>query len=80
MGTNHMADFLASVRTRDKQSLCTIEDGFRSTGTVQLGMIAYESDSTVHWDAAQEQIVDNEPASRLLTRSYRKGFKLPETI
>ena len=60
-----------------KQPICPIEDAFRSTATVQLGMIAYETASTVDWDAASEQIVGNEPAGRLLRREYRSPWTHP---
>jgi predicted dehydrogenase len=75
-GLDHMADFLAAVRTR-KVPACTIEDAYRSTATVQLGMIAYETGSTVRWDAASEQIPNNPAATALLKREYRKPWVHP---
>ncbi len=76
LGLEHMADFLEAVRTR-RQPACTIEEGYRSTATVQLGMIAYESQSTVRWDGSSEQIVDNAPAAKLLKRPYRRPYEHP---
>jgi predicted dehydrogenase len=76
LGTAHMADFLDAVRDR-RQPACPIEDGHRTTTTVQLGMIAYETASTVVWDEASEQIVGNEPAAKLLKRDYRAPWKHP---
>lgn len=76
MGTEHMADFLRAVRAR-KQPSCPIEEGFRSTATVQLGMIAYESNSVVDWDEDSEQIVDNPEAAALLKRPYREPYRHP---
>lgn len=75
-GLAHMADFLRAVRTR-KQPSCLIEDAYLSTSTVQLGMIAYETASTISWDAATEQIVGNPAASQLLKREYRAPWKHP---
>ncbi len=75
-GLDHMADFLAAVRSRKRPS-CPIDDAYRSTATVQLGMIAYETASTVRWDAAAEQIPGNPPASSLLKREYRKPWVHP---
>jgi len=75
-GTNHMADFLDAVRTR-KQPCCSIEEGYRSTATVQLAMIAHETASTVDWDEKTEQIVGNEAAAKLLKREYRKPYEHP---
>ena len=76
LGLEHMADFLEAVRTR-RPPACPIEEGFRSTATVQLGMIAYESGSVVRWDAQREQIPDNPPAAKLLKREYREPWKHP---
>jgi predicted dehydrogenase len=75
-GLAHMADFLDAVRTR-RQPSCLIDDAFRSTATVKLGMISYETGSTVDWDEAHEQIPGNEPAAKLLKRPYRAPWKHP---
>ncbi len=75
-GLEHMAEFLAAVRSRTQPS-CTIEHGYRSTATVQLGMIAYESNSVVRWDSATEQIPNNPAAAALLKRDYRKPWVHP---
>jgi len=75
-GTKHMADFLTAVRTR-KSPLVTTEDGFFSTTTVQLAMIAYEVGAKISWDAASEQIRDNPSAAKLLRREYRAPWKHP---
>jgi predicted dehydrogenase len=76
LGTLHMTNFLDSVRTR-QQPACPVEVGYRSTATVQLGMIAYESDSVVTWDERSERILDNEPAAKLLRRDYRPPWVHP---
>ncbi len=76
MGTDHVKEFLECVRSR-KQPSCTMESGHHTTTTVQLGMIAYESASTVQWDAKTEQIVNNPTAAALLKREYRKPWVHP---
>lgn len=75
-GLAHMTNFLEAVRSRQKPS-CQIDDAFRSTATVQLGMISYETGTTVEWDAAAEQIVGNEAAAALLKRPYREPWQHP---
>lgn len=75
-GVNHMADFLQAVRSR-RQPSCQIDDAFRSTATVQLAMIAYETESVVRWNEATEQILGNPAATRLLKRDYRSPWKHP---
>ena len=76
LGTLHMADFLNAVR-KGQPPQCTIEDAFRSTATVQLAMIAYETNSVVRWDEATREILDNPSASQLLKREYRQPWKHP---
>ncbi|MCY3021349.1 MAG: Gfo/Idh/MocA family oxidoreductase [Planctomycetota bacterium] len=75
-GLAHMTEFLNAVRER-KQPSCLIEDAHLSTTTVQLAMIAYETGSAVEWNAATEQIANNEAASKLLKREYREPWKHP---
>lgn len=76
MATQHMADFLQAVRTR-QQPLVTPQDGFYSTATVQLGMIAYESQERIQWDLQSNQIVGNPLAAKLLKRPYRAPWQHP---
>ena len=76
LGTLHMANFLDAVRTGTELD-CPIDDAAKSTGMVQLGMIAYETQSVVKWDEASEQIVDNPEAAKLLKREYRAPYKHP---
>ena len=76
LGTLHMADFLDAVRNR-RQPACQIEDAFKSTATVQLAMISYETGTTVRWDEAKEKILDNSAGAGLLKREYRKPWNHP---
>ncbi len=76
LGLLHMVDFLDAIRKR-RQPCCPIEEGYRSTATVQLAMISYETQTTVKWDAESEQILDNPAAARLLQRPYRAPWKHP---
>jgi len=76
LGTAHMAEFLSAVRSR-KQPGCTIEDGYRSTATVKLAMIAYDVGAKIAWDEKSEQIIGNPVAAELLKRPYRSPWKHP---
>lgn len=75
-GVKHMADFLDSVRQRREPS-CPIEEGYRSTTTVKLAMIAYETDSVIRWDEKAEDIPDHPAARKLLRREYREPYRHP---
>jgi predicted dehydrogenase len=76
MGAEHMAEFLSAVRS-DGQGGCTMEEGFRSTTTVKLAMIAYDVGARITWDERTERIVDHPEADALLKRDYRDPWKHP---
>lgn len=76
LATLHMAEFLHGVRNRT-QPHCTTEEGHLSTTAVKLAMIAYDTGTTVRWDAAAEQILQHPHANRLLRRDYRPPWKHP---
>ena len=75
-GLQHVANWLEAVRA-NKPPMVVPEEGFLSTATVQLAMIAYKTNSRVVWDKQKEQIVNNAPASKLLKREYRAPYKHP---
>jgi predicted dehydrogenase len=76
MGTAHMTEFLTAVRSR-QQPGCTIEEGFRSTATVKLAMIAYDLGARITWEEKSHTILDNPQAAELLKRPYRAPWKHP---
>jgi predicted dehydrogenase len=77
-GLRHMENFLECVRTR-KPPTCVPADGWRSTATVQLAMISYQTGTRVEWDMATKRIVNNPAAAKLLKREYRAPYKHPYT-
>jgi len=72
----HMANFLEAVRTRQKP-ICEVLDGYQSTATVQLAMVAYRAGTKIRWDDQKEQILDNPTAANLVKRPYRAPYKHP---
>jgi len=78
MQEEHVAEFIRAVKTGNKELIsCSIDDAFRSTATVQLAMIAYETGSTVQWDEQLQAITGNEAAAAMLARPYRKEYQRP---
>lgn len=75
-GKAHMEDFLDAVRKR-RPPACPIEEGFRSTATVQLAMIAFETGAPVEWDEDTKSIRGNAAGAALLKREYRKPWVHP---
>lgn len=76
MSEAHMRDFLEALRG-ERQPACPIEEGWRSTATVQLGMIAYHAGRTIAFDEASISISGNTEAQALLKREYRKPWEHP---
>jgi len=74
--SRHVANFLEGVRTR-KQPVCTPDDAYQSTTTVQLGMLAYYSGAKLSWDAPAEKIEGNAAAAAMIKREYRAPYKHP---
>jgi predicted dehydrogenase len=71
---NHWTNFLECVRTRQKPQ-SDIETCQRSTTTCLLGNVAYRSRLSLDWDA-QKWTTQQSEARKLLTREYRKPWKL----
>jgi predicted dehydrogenase len=76
MSEAHMKDFLDALRA-ERQPSCPIEEGWKSTTTVQLGMVAYESGQTIDFDARTVAIPGNKTAHAMLQRAYRKPWIHP---
>ena len=76
LGLRHMQQFLAAVRA-GRQPDCTPEDAWRSTATVQLAMIAYQSGRTLLWDQDAARITNDAAANRMLKRDYRAPYRHP---
>ena len=72
---NHHQNFLECVKSR-KLPICDVEIGHRSATVCHLGNIAIRSGRKITWDAVKETIVGDKEASAMLTKEYRKPWKL----
>jgi predicted dehydrogenase len=68
----HMEDFLDAIRN-SRQPSAPIEAAYRSVGLVHLANIALRTGRGIEFDPANEQIIGDEEASKLLRRTYREG-------
>ncbi|MGB6194148.1 MAG: gfo/Idh/MocA family oxidoreductase, partial [Terracidiphilus sp.] len=71
----HRRNFLDCVRSR-KETITPVETGHHSTIPGHLGLISMLEGRKIHWDPAQEVIVNDSAAGALLTRPYREPYKL----
>jgi predicted dehydrogenase len=75
-GLLHMREFLEAVRSHGKPG-CTIEDAYRSTASVKLAMLSFDTGNRLKWDAGKEIVTDNPAATALLKREYRQPWQHP---
>lgn len=71
----HIREFLDAIRSR-KRTTCGIEYGHRLNKAGLLGNIAYRTGERIYWDDQKERITGHSRADRLVTRRYRKPWKL----
>jgi predicted dehydrogenase len=80
-GGNNWANFIECVRSRKKDNLnAPIEEGHYSCTLVHLANASYRLGRTINFDPANEQVIGDEEAARLLRGSYRDPFVVPETV
>ncbi|HVO13145.1 MAG TPA: Gfo/Idh/MocA family oxidoreductase [Vicinamibacteria bacterium] len=75
----HYANFVEAVRAGDAKKLnCGIEEGHLSASLAHLANIAYQVGRKLKFDGKTETFVGDAEADRLLTRSYRAPYVVPE--
>lgn len=73
----HMDNFLTAVRTRRPITRANAEAAHLSCALVHFGNIAYDTNSTLDFNAKTGRFVDNPGADKLLGKSYREPYGLP---
>jgi predicted dehydrogenase len=80
-GGSNWANFIQAVRSRKVEDLnADIEEGHLSSVLVHLANISYRLGRTIHFDPATERITGDDEASKMLTRTYRKPYVVPEKV
>ncbi len=75
VSSNHHQNFLDCIKSRELP-ICDVEIGHRTATACHLGNIAVRIGRKIQWDAAKEQIVGDETANQMVTRSYRSPWQL----
>lgn len=73
---NHFANFLECIKSR-KETVTPVDVAHRSISVGLLGEIAMTTKQKIQWDPVKEQIINNAEASKLLMRSFRSPWKIP---
>jgi predicted dehydrogenase len=75
----HLRNFLDCLRS-GKRPNADIEEGHKSTRLCHLGNVAFRVGRTLRFDASTETIPGDDEANRLLSRTYRKPFVMPDRV
>ena len=73
---DHVANFLECVKTRNRQTACSIENGNLCAKYAQLGNIAARVGSALHYDDTLKKF-DNPEANKYIKPDYRKPWVFP---
>jgi hypothetical protein len=78
---DHYMNFTDCIRSRRAQDIHSpIEEAHMSTTLVHLANASYRLGRTLRFDPAQEKVIGDEEASRLLRGSYRSPYIVSEEI
>lgn len=73
----HVRNFLDCVKSR-KRPVADVEEGHLTANMCHLGNIATRLGRSLQWDAAKEQFIGDKEANGMLSRPYRKPWKLEQ--
>ncbi len=77
---DHQLDFIESLRTGKKPN-GSVEQAHLSASLIHLGNIAYRvGNKQLRFDPEKERFIGNDEANKLLSTTYREGYKIPEEI
>src|SRR5258708_19516463 len=78
---DHYANFIDCIRSRRAQDIHSpIEEAHISTTLVHLANASYRLGRTLRFDPAQEQVIGDDEANRMLRGTYRAPYIVPEQI
>jgi predicted dehydrogenase len=77
----HYRNFVDAIKANDPKILtCGIEDGHYSSSLAHLANIAYRAGRKLKFDGKTEKFVSDPEADKLLTRTYRAPYAVPEKV
>jgi predicted dehydrogenase len=80
----HLRNFLDCIKQSSGSTVrrpnADIEEGHKSTRLCHLGNIAFRTGRAIRFDDKTETCIDDKEANRLLGRTYRKPFVMPESV
>ena len=77
----HYRNFVDAIKANDPKLLtCGIEEGHYSSSLAHLANISYRVGRKLKFDGKSEKFVSDAEADKLLTRTYRAPFAVPEKV
>jgi len=77
----HLQNFVDAIRANDAKLLtCGIEEGHLSSTLPHLANISYRVGRKLKFDGKTEKFVSDAEADKLLTRTYRAPYAVPEKV
>jgi predicted dehydrogenase len=80
----HLRNFLDCIKQSSgstvRRPAADIEEGHKSTRLCHLGNIAFRTGRSIRFDEKTETCIDDKEANRLLGRTYRKPFVVPDSV
>jgi len=74
---NHKRDFVNCIQSGERP-ICDVEIGHRSATACHLANVACRTGERFKWDPVKEQVIDNDKAAAMVTRSHRQPWTLPK--
>ena len=71
----HNRNFIDCVKSR-KETICPVEMGIRCDTICHMTNVAARTGRVIKWDPKKEQIVGDAEAAKMITRPYRKKWKI----
>jgi hypothetical protein len=71
----HNRNFIDCVKSR-KETMCPVEMGIRCDTICHMTDVAVRTGRVIKWDPKKEQIIGDAEAAKMITRPYRKEWKV----
>jgi hypothetical protein len=79
VSNHHLQNWIDCIKSRE-MPVADVEIGHRSATVCHLGNIARWVGRKLRWDPKQEVFIGDSEANRLLDRTRRKPYELPDTV
>ncbi len=79
--SDNWKNFIDCVRSRKVEDLdCDIAEGHLSASIGHLGLISYRTGRKLTFNPVAEKFINDPEADKLLTRTYRPPYTMPDTV